>query len=175
MITSRMIRTAWTAALTLAVAMPGLGTAPLVAQGRQGTTPEARQRLEHQVRERFNALVRTELGIDEATTARLQEVLETFMVERRELGVRQADARRRLRSSGTLLDEASARAVLDDLVEVQRDEVDLLEREQQALLAVLSAPQLVRFYTLRDSLAERIRRLRGEAPQGRRGGGPLGW
>jgi hypothetical protein len=153
-----------------------LGGAPLTAQVRQGPpAPEARQRLERQVRERFAALIRTELNIDEATATRLQGVMESFMVERRELSSRRAEVRRRMRSSGTLLDDASARTVLDDLVRVQRDEVDLLAREQAALLDVLSAPQLVRFYTLQENLAERIGRLRGaEPPMGRRGGGGPG-
>lgn len=142
-----------------------------VAQVRQGPPGEARQRLEMQVRERFETMIRDELGIDEGTAAALRETMDGFMGERRALGQRQAELRRRLRSSGALLDEAEARAVLDEVVAVQRAEVDLLGREQAALLEILSPPQLVRFYTLREQFGERVRNLRGGPAAGRRGGG----
>jgi len=44
--------------------------------------------------------------------------------------------------------------------------------EQEALLEILSAPQLVRFYTLREQFGERVRNLRGGPGGGTRGGGP---
>lgn len=147
------------------------GAPPLVSQVRQGPPAEARQRLEREVRERFETLIQEELGIDEATSAALRDTMEGFMPARRGLAGRQAELRRRMRSSGTLLDEAEARAVLSELVAVQREEVDLLDREQEALLGVLSPPQLVRFYTLRERFNERVRELRGLPGMGRRGGG----
>jgi hypothetical protein len=141
------------------------------AQVRERPGTENRERLERQIRERFESLIQAELGIDEAVSAELHATMESFMEERRELGQRQARLRRSLRSSGSLLDAAAAQEVLDEVVAVQRAEGDLLAREQEALLQVLTAPQLVRFYTLREQFAERVRALRGAGPPGRRGGG----
>ena len=150
-----------------------LSSAPVLAQGRPGGPPtERRQRLESQVRERFEALIRTELGIDEATSVALREVVDRFSGDRRALSQRQQQLRRRLRSSGSLLDAGEAQGVLDELVAVQQAEVDLLTLEQGALLEILSAPQLVRFYTLREQFGERVRNLRGGPGGGTRGGGP---
>ncbi len=169
------MRTTTALLFTLALGLPALAPTPVAAQtARQGPPTEARQRLERQVRERFETLIREELGIDEATSTALRETMESFMGERRDLAMRQAELRRRLGSSGTLLDEAGAREVLDEVVAVQRAEVDLLAREQEALLGILSPPQLVRFYTLRERFGERVRTLRGGPAGTRRGGGGPG-
>ena len=157
----------------MALAAPfALSGGPLVAQVRPGGPPsEQRQRLERQIGERFQALIRTELGIDDETSTALREVADQFSGDRRALSQRQQSLRRRLRSSGSLLDADEAQAVLDELLAVQQAEVDLLTREQAAFSEILSAPQLVRFYMLREQLSERVRNIRG-GPGGQvRGGG----
>ncbi|MBT8337899.1 MAG: hypothetical protein KJO11_14935 [Gemmatimonadetes bacterium] len=166
----------------LLVGVDAFTPAGTAAQIRERPGSENRERLERQIRERFENLIQTELGIDEAVSAELRSTMESFTEERRALGQRQAEFRRRLRSSGSLLDVDAAQEVLDELVAVQRAEGDLLAREQAALLQVLTPPQLVRFYTLREQFTERVRALRGGGPPGRRGGGgngstplPIGW
>lgn len=171
------MNTRTTAALlwTLSLGLPALAPSPASAQvARQGPPTEARQRLERQVRERFETLIQEELQIDEATSTALRQTMQSFMEERRGLAVRQDELRHRLSSSGALLDQAEASSVLDEVVAVQRAEVDLLAREQEALLGILSPPQLVRFYTLRERFGERVRTLRGGPPGTRRGGGGPG-
>ena len=168
--------TMWKHTVILVAVVAGLMAlaVPASSQVRPRPTPEARERLERQVRERFQQLIQTELGIDEAVSVSLREAMESFNEERRALAMRQAELRRRLRSSGSLLDADEAREVLDEVVAVQQVEVDLLAREQGALLEILSPPQLVRFYTLREQFSERVRRLRGEPGTPRRGGGGPG-
>lgn len=170
MIRRSRVSLAWLVAM---MAPAALVSTPLSAQMRPGGPPtEQRQRLEQQVRERFEAMIRSELGIDEETSVALREVVDRFSGDRRELSQRQQSLRRRLRSSGSLLDADEARSVLDELVAVQQAEVDLLSEEQAALLQILSAPQLVRFYMLREQLGERVRNLRGGgADAARRPGG----
>ena len=158
-----MIRRHFLTLLWVALAAPlALSSGLLSAQTRpDGPPSEQRQRLERQIGERFQALIRSELGIDEETSAALREAADRFSGDRRALSQRQQLLRRRLRSSGTLLDAVEAQAVLDELVAVQQGEVDLLTREQAAFSEILSAPQLVRFYMLREQLSERVRNLRG--------------
>lgn len=143
-----------TAAALMAVSWVG-AAGGLEAQERPG-----RERLEAQVRARFNALVQRELGLDDAALERLDATLSALQEERRALGIRQRQLRRRMASTGALLSEDEARAVLDQVVTVQEEELGLLRREQERLLEVLTAPQLVRFYTLRERFADRVRELR---------------
>ncbi len=166
------MRGAWLCAVLLMVGLPAQG------QVRPGGPPsEARERLERQVRERFEALIQEELGIDAETSTRLRETVDGFSEDRAALSQRRTELRRRMRSSGSLFDAEEAERVLAEVVAVQRDELELLEREQTALLEILSPPQLVRFYTLRDRFGERVRNLRGRpgaASRSGRGGGGLG-
>lgn len=128
-----------------------------------------RDRLEAQIRDRFHELVQRELGLDDASLERLTAELDVLQEERRELGMRQRQLRRNLASTGTLLSDDQAQAVLDELLTVQEEELTLLRREQERLREVLTAPQLVRFYTLRERFADRVRELRRRGPGG---GGP---
>lgn len=140
---------------------------PVEAQVRR---PPPRQELERQIEQRFHQRVRQELGLTEAQARDLADVVDEFQAQRRELIRREGVLRQRLRSTGTLLSDRAARAALEEMALVQEEEAALLRREQSRLLEVLDAPRVLRFYTLRAELAERIRRLRGGGPPG--GGGP---
>lgn len=160
-------------ALTLLAIVPE----GVTAQPRQGP-PGGREHLEQRVRDRFESLIREELAIDESTATRLRETMESFFPERRALGVRNGELRRRLRDLDAVLPPAEAREILDALIEVQQAEVDLFAREQAELLTFLAPGQLLRFYALRDQFEERVRRMReqsrgsGDGAAGaRRGGG----
>ena len=130
--------------------------------------PQERPELERQLRERFEGMVARELGLDPGTAAQLREVSAEFVEPRRELSRRQRQLQMRMRSTGTILSEDRAREVLDELVAVKRDEVDLLKMEQERLLEILTPPQLVRFYSLREQFAQRIQRLRRDPGGGAR-------
>jgi hypothetical protein len=109
----------------------------------------------------FRTLVGTELGIDSVTTGALFAVVGEMQEERRALQMREFALDRRLRGTGVYLSDEQSAAALDEFIAIKREELRLLEVEHQRLDAVLSAPQLLRFYALRDEMGERIRRLRG--------------
>lgn len=142
--------------------------------GQPGAPPEGREHLERRVHERFDALIRTELAIDEATSVRLRETMMSFLPERRRLGARHAALRARMRELDSILPAAEATAMLRELVAVQEEEVALFASEQEAILGFLSPGQLLRFYALRDQFEERVRRLRSEDGGGARRGGGVG-
>jgi Spy/CpxP family protein refolding chaperone len=127
--------------------------------------------MERAIRERFETMVWRELGLDEGQREALAAAVQEFREPRRDVSQRQVRLERRLAGTGALLSEDQAREVLAELVAVKRAEVELLAREQERLLEVLTPPQLVRFYTLREQLGRRIRRLRENRPGG---GGPPG-
>lgn len=146
----------------------GLLIAPASAQAQQRPPRGAdRARMEAQLMERFEALLERELELDEATSAELTERSRVFMPRRREL----AQERRRLqREMGgeELLDEERARELLEEMARLAREEAQLLADEQGSLLEILTPPQVVRLYSLRERLGRRIRELGGRRP----GGGP---
>lgn len=157
-------------AVVLLVFMAGADVAQAQAARRQG--PPARAELERRVRERFEVVVREELGLSEADALRLRQVVVSFREPRRELGDRHAALRRMLARSDTTLARARAEELLAELVDVQRQEARLMEREIERLLTVLEPAQVVRFYALRERMAERMRSLQDRfGPPGRRGGG----
>lgn len=152
------------------LALGALLALPAAAEAQQQRGSRGnRAQMEEQLRERFEAIIVRELGLDEATGEQLGALVEEFREPRRELGERQRMLQRRMAGTGALLSEDEAAAVLQELVEVKEEEVRLLAQEQAALLEILTPPQVVRLYTLREQFAQRIRQLR-ERP---RGGGPL--
>jgi hypothetical protein len=144
------------------------------------------QELERRLQTRFGESIRTRLGLDAEKLRAVQGVMQTFQAERQTLNRAQTSLRYRLRDPAlaSLSDEA-ARALLQETLSLQERELDLYRREQARLLEVLTPPQLVLFYSLRDELGQRIQQLRlggggagvlGDAPVGGLGGGapPLG-
>jgi Spy/CpxP family protein refolding chaperone len=129
--------------------------------------------MEREVQRRFQERVRRELGLDDEQARALAQAVTAFQDERRSLLQREARLRQRLRSTGPLLSDDEAGEVLEEMAALQVEEARLLQREQARLLEVLTAPQAVRFYTLRAELGERVRRLRGGGGPGP-GGGPAG-
>ena len=154
--------------LVLAIGGIGVfGVTPLSAQQAGPSRGQMdRAQLERRILAQFAQLVQTELGLDSAATAGLFVVVEEFGDERRALQVREAALNRRLRGTGVYLSEEQSAAALQEFVEIKREELALLEAEHARLTEVLPAPQLLRFYTLREQMGERIRRLRGEGPRG---------
>jgi hypothetical protein len=140
--------------------------------------------MERRLQEGFNNLVRNQLGLEPQQASNFGEVVLRFQDERQRLVTREAELRRRyqiggvvsegapniLRRGGPLMADAEAREVLREMRALRTAETDLFSREQDRLLELVSPGQLVRYYLLREQLAESIGRLRGGAP----GGGGLG-
>jgi len=150
--------------------------APVDAQQARGRGP-GRMQLERQVQERFAQVVRRQLGLEDPQVRAIGEVTRSFQEERMALLRRERQLRIRIgpRSGGPPgaaapppLPDDEARTVLEEMAALREAEAELYRREQQHLLEVLSPAQLVRYYVLRDTMAERIRQLRG--PPGGPGG-----
>ncbi len=140
---------------------------PRQGMGRQ------REQLEHQLRLRFREMIKARLNLSDETLVGMHEVMESFQVERLELGRAQASVRHRLRDAGlAALSDEEAMALLQEMVRLQERELELYRREQEELLTLLSPSQLVRFYALREELSRRVMELRGR--RGRGGVGPPG-
>lgn len=152
----------------LALAVPAGGA----AQEEGSRDRPDRAELEERVRARFAELVKRRLGLTDEQERMVADVVGTFQDDRRALGRRQRDLRRRVRAMDLEdrpreVDPAQAQAVLQEMAAVRAEEVRLFRAEQEALLRVLTPVQVLQFHDLREDMADRIRRARG----GRRGGG----
>ena len=136
------------------------------AQQRPPRGPD-RARMEAELMQRFQALLERELDMDEAASEELAERSGSFMPRRRELA-RERRMLQREMGGEELLSEERAREIRDDRARLAREEAALLVDEQASLLEILSPPQVVRLYSLRERLGRRIRELGGRRP----GGGP---
>ncbi|MSR35174.1 MAG: hypothetical protein EXR95_00830 [Gemmatimonadetes bacterium] len=143
------------------------------AQGPE-RTPAERANLERRVRERFAETVRAELGITQEQLERVGQVQSSFQQRRQDLFRRDLALRRRMRPTASApRTETEARELLRDLTAVREEEARLFRSEMDGLLEVLTAPQVLRFYELREQLMDRVRRVRGGPGRaGQRGPGP---
>lgn len=164
-----------TGMLTLAVL--AVGSTPLVAQqGPPSRGSMDRAQIESRIMTQFRTLVQNELGIDSVTTDALFGVVEAMHADRRALHIREMELERRLSGTGVYLSEQQSIEALEEFLAIKREELSLLEAEHERLEAVLDPGQLLRFYTLREQMGERIRRLRGgeRGPRGAPSGQPFG-
>ena len=142
-------------------------TPPRGGQGAQRQRMEMEQRLQLG----FQRTIQNQLGLDQDRIEKVRGIMQSFQGERQALNQAQASLRYRLRDPALPdMDEADARALLQEMVDLQQRELDLYKREQTELLTVLAPAQLIRFYRLREDLGQRVQQLR----QGRGQGGGQG-
>lgn len=154
--------------LVLLFALVVGGAAPLAAQAPDRA--QNRVELERRVRQAFVNRLRQELRLTPDEISALEEVIRWSEAERQAVAAESRALTERvteyLRSGGT---EQTALTLLEERSAIQSREAQLFGEEQERLLEVMSAPQVVRFYVIRDDLNDRIRRLRADV-QRRRGG-----
>jgi Spy/CpxP family protein refolding chaperone len=122
-------------------------------------------------------MMQQRLGLDEEQATRLSEVVRTFEGQRRELAQREQETRQRVDALGAAgVPEEEAMELLQLQAELRMGEAQLFRAEQEALLEVLTASQVLELQDLRQVLGRRIRALRGGSrggdSRGSRGPGP---
>lgn len=143
------------------------GATDLAAQERErrggGMT---RTEMQSRIFRHFDERVTRELGLSADQAERVRTISIEFRASRGELMRERGEVRRAMRrhlASGG--DEAAAGALIQRMQALRAREVSLQRQEEERLLQVLSASQLLQLQALRDEFSERIRRLE-------RGGGP---
>lgn len=169
--TRRMAQWAGLAAW-IALAVP----AATSAQRRPDGPPPDRAQIEQRIRAQMGRMMQERLGLDEEQAERLSEVVRSFDEQRRDIGRRELEARRRAGElTGTDGNDAEARELLELQAELRMQEAELFRAEQRALLDVLSPAQVLELQDLRQDIGDRIRALRGRGGPGSsrfRGRGP---
>lgn len=155
----------------LALLLAGIiGAGPLAAQSGDARAPAAGSALEQRVRQRLGAIVREELGLDDAQARRLGQVSARYEGERRTLALRERELRLQLRDElqgGEAANQERVARALDRMLEVQRTRLDIVQREQNDLAAFLTPVQRAKYLVLQDQVRRRLeeaRRAREAAP-----------
>lgn len=133
---------------------------------------QSREVMEARIRRAFGERLRVELGLTEEQFAGVQESLEEFQAERRELAQRERATRLRIQAvlEAGEREDSEADRLLQDMLSLREAELDLFKREMAALAAYMTPEQRLRFVVLRDRLNQRIQGFRGRGP----GAGPPG-
>jgi len=160
------------------LALVGILTLVPVFGAAQVTPPPGGQRqrmeLERRLQQGFQRSIQNQLGFDQQKMLAVRGVMQSFQAERQTLNRAQASLRYRLRDPDLQeLGEADARSILQEMLDLQKKELDLYQKEQEELLKTMTPTELVRFYRIREDLGQRVQQVRQGRGQGG-GGGPGG-
>jgi Spy/CpxP family protein refolding chaperone len=159
-----------------ALALVGVLTLAPMFVSAQVTPPPGGQRqrleLERRLQLGFQRSIQNQLGLGQETMQSVRIVMQSFQEDRSALNRAQASLRYRLRDPALPdMGEDEAKALVQEMVDLQQRELDLYKKEQGELLRVLSPVQLIRFYRLREAMGQRVQQLRqGRGQGGGRGG-----
>jgi periplasmic protein CpxP/Spy len=148
--------------------------APLRAQG---VADSAERPLVQALQRRVLEVVQQTLGATDGQMRQLAEVNRNYEGERRTLNQRDRAARQTIRAEvlrDSLADQNTVGRMLDELVDVQKQRLDVFAREQRDLARFLSPVQRAKYATLQEGLRKKVDQLRqqrqekGFAPAQRR-------
>jgi hypothetical protein len=166
----------------IAVLAAALGAAAQAAAQETAPRPEAEQgaprargraELESRVRQRIARVVQDRVRLDDEQMRRLAAVNERYDGRRRELVGMERQIRVDLRQELLAAEGANQRRVsqlLDQMLRVQRERLDLVEREQRELAAFMTPVQRARYLAIQDQIRRSVEELRER--RGARGAQP---
>ncbi len=156
-------------AMTLACAVVPLGA-------QAGADPSQRP-LVQALQRRVAEVVQGTLGATDEQMRQLGEVNRKYQVERKALNQKDREARQTIRAEvlrDSEADQDRVSRMLDELVDVQRQRLDIFAREQRDLARFLTPVQRAKYATLQEGLRKKVEQLRqqrqenGLAPAQRR-------
>jgi hypothetical protein len=118
-----------------------------------------RMRLENSLRQALARAVRERLNLNDQQATRLMDVNRKFSDDRLKLAREEMRIRRDLRqsvASGDASRSPATAALLDDLLDTQRQRLELQQKEQDELSTFLSPDQRVRYIGMMEQLRRRI-------------------
>ena len=128
-------------------------------QVRTAGAPGERERLEGTLREALAGAVRTRLNLNDRQASRLMEVNRKFGDDRLRLSRGEVRIRRDLRlaiATGDSTRSPETARLLDDLLDVQRQRLELHQKEQGELSEFLTPEQRARYIGMMEQLRRRI-------------------
>ena len=183
------MRTAWRSLILAGVLAVGLAAPALHAQEPTPPPPAERDLLEQRVRQRMAQVIQRQVGLTDEQMRKLGVENRKFEQQQRDLFVRERQVRLGIRDELELADtsrQAQVSRLIDQMLQIQRQRVDLLEAEQRELATFMTPQQRARYFGMQEQIRRRVEEMRdqggrpgpggeGAAPGGvRRPGGALG-
>lgn len=125
---------------------------------RPGAAAE-RLRVEEQLRQALGRAVRQRLNLNDDQATRLMDVNRRFGDDRLRIARNEMQIRRELRASiqgGDSVRSPNTARLLDQLMDMQRQRLDVQQKEQTALSEFLSPEQRARYIAMMEQLRRRI-------------------
>jgi hypothetical protein len=159
------------ATLTALILVAG-SASRIQAQGgvRQDVAPQ-RAELEQRLRQRIAQVVRRRLELNDDQMARLATVNQQLDKQRMALVGEERQARVALRTemqAGNSANQQKVATLLDQLLQLQRRRLDLVENEQRELAKFLTPVQRAKYFGLQNEIRKRMQELRDRPPAARR-------
>ena len=160
------------------VAALAVAALPLAAQraerlqAQPGTPAQRRAGLERQFRERLAEVVRRRLDLNESQMRQLGEVNNRYERERMQLLRDERQMRQALRAevlAGDSADQTKVARLLDRALRIQRQRLDLTEREQRDLASFMTPVQRAKYVGIQDELRRRLEEIRQQRRPGASG------
>ena len=130
-----------------------------------------RMRVENSLRQALARAVRERLNLSDQQATRLMDVNRKFSDDRLRLAREEMRIRRDLRqsvASGDAARSPATAALLDDLLDTQRQRLELQQKEQDELSTFLTPDQRVRYIGMMEQLRRRIQQ-RADSARGSSG------
>ena len=137
--------------------------APLAAQTGQIAADSAQRPVVQALQRRVLEVVQRTLGATDQQMRQLVDVNRKYEGERRTLNQRDREARQTIRAEvlrDSAADQAKVSRMLDQLVDVQRQRLDIFAREQHDLATFLTPVQRAKYATLQEGLRKKVEQLR---------------
>ena len=139
-------------------------TFALAAQAHaQDATDNSQRPLVQALQRRMYEVTQRTLDATDDQMRQLQDVNRRYQRERRELNQRDREARETIRAEvlrDSLADQDKVSRMLDQLVDVQRERIDVFAREQRDLARFLTPVQRAKYATLQEGLRKKVEQLR---------------
>ena len=160
------------------VAAIAIAASPVVAQraermqAQPGMPGQGRAGLERQFRERLAEVVRRRLDLNETQMRQLGEVNNRYEQERMLLLRDERQMRQALRAevlAGDSADQTKVAELLERALRIQRQRLDLTEREQRDLASFMTPVQRAKYVGIQDDLRRRLEEIRQQRRPGAAG------
>lgn len=159
------------AGVLLVFAVPSLDAQQVAPGAAPGGA--RREQIEQRVRQQFARVVQDRLQLTDEQLRKLGETSRKYEARRRLLLEQERDARMGLRQELIAGDERANQdrvaRLLDQLIQVQRQRIALVEEEQRELAGFLSPVQRAKFAALQEQLRKRMEERGRGQQQGRPG------
>lgn len=147
----------------LALMLACMLAAPLAAQRGQQTADSTLRPVVQALQRRVLEVVQRTLGATDQQMRQLVDVNRKYENERHALNQRDREARQTIRAEvlrDSLADQDTVSRMLDQLVDMQRQRLDIFAREQHDLAGFLTPVQRAKYATLQDRLRKKVEQLR---------------